>query len=76
MFVSLLAYRYGRRGVIWLGALLTCISGELQGAAQIVAVMIAGRNVPDFGTGLFSSTVLEFRLEIAPRILHRTLDGT
>lgn len=74
--MSLLAYRYERRGVIWLGALLTCISGELQGAAWIVAMMIAGRNVPGFGTGLLSSTVLDFRVEIAPRILHRTLDGT
>lgn len=75
MIVSFLADRYGRRGAIFVGAILACIGGALQGGAVNVAIMIVGRIIAGTGIGLLSSTVPNFCLEIAPKNLRGMLGG-
>lgn len=75
MFVSLLADRYGRRGAIFVGAVLACVGGALQGGAMNVTMMIAGRIISGLGIGLLSSTIPNFCMEIAPKNLRGLLGG-
>jgi MFS family permease len=66
LLLNVLSDRYGRRAAIFLGALLACLGGALQGGAHNVATVIAGRVIAGLAIGLLSATTPNYCSEVAP----------
>ena len=65
LFLNVLSDKYGRRAAIFLGALLACLGGGLQGGANTVATVIVGRVIAGLAIGLLSATTPNYCSEVA-----------
>ncbi|KIW79029.1 hypothetical protein Z517_08869 [Fonsecaea pedrosoi CBS 271.37] len=65
LFLNVLSDKYGRRAAIFLGAILACLGGALQGGANNVATIIIGRVVAGLAIGLLSATIPNYCSEVA-----------
>ncbi|KAJ9608432.1 hypothetical protein H2200_007420 [Cladophialophora chaetospira] len=75
LLLNVLSDRYGRRFAIFLGALLACVGGALQGGANSVATVIVGRVVAGLAVGLLSATIPNYCSEVAPPKFRALLAG-
>ncbi|KIW96413.1 uncharacterized protein Z519_03482 [Cladophialophora bantiana CBS 173.52] len=75
LFLNVLSDKYGRRAAIFLGALLACLGGALQGGANNVATIIVGRVIAGLAIGLLSATIPNYCSEVAPPKFRALLAG-
>lgn len=74
-FVSFISDRLGRRIAIFIGAILACIGGAMQGGADTLATMVVGRIFAGLGIGVMSATIPNYCAEIAPPRIRGMLGG-
>ncbi|OQU96545.1 hypothetical protein CLAIMM_02613 [Cladophialophora immunda] len=65
LFLNVLSDKYGRRAAIFLGGVLACLGGALQGGANSVATIIVGRVIAGLAIGLLSATIPNYCSEVA-----------
>lgn len=75
LFLNLLSDRYGRRAAIFIGSLLACLGGALQGGANSVATVIVGRVIAGLAVGQLSATIPNYCSEIAHPKIRALLAG-
>ena len=75
LLLNVLSDRYGRRAAIFIGALLACVGGALQGGANSVATVIVGRVIAGLAVGLLSATIPNYCAEVAPPKTRALLAG-
>lgn len=75
LLLNVLSDRYGRRVAIFIGAMLACVGGALQGGANSITTLVIGRVIAGLAVGLLSATIPNYCSEVAPPKIRALLAG-